>query len=154
MRDVFMRVCLSVCCRLRKNAFFFYPNSTCSILHTAQFALYLLCCCLHNIFHIRILETTYIKYRLTSLLGTERDQSDSCTLSLTSTLEEGGWTTRRPNRLTPRDNIQYPLYRRLGEPQGRSGQVRKISPFTGIRSPDRPANPVASRYTDLAIPAH
>ena len=32
-----------------------------------------------------------------------------------------------------------PLYRRLGEPQGRSGQVRKISPPTGIRSPDRPA---------------
>jgi hypothetical protein len=35
---------------------------------------------------------------------------------------------------------RYPLYRRLGEPQGRSGQVRKTSPPpTGIRSPDRPA---------------
>jgi len=31
------------------------------------------------------------------------------------------------------------LYRRLGGPQGRSGRVRKISPPTGIRSPDRPA---------------
>ena len=29
------------------------------------------------------------------------------------------------------------LYRRLGGPQGRSGRVRKISPPTGIRSPDR-----------------
>ena len=29
-----------------------------------------------------------------------------------------------------------PLYRRLGGPQGRSGQVRKISHPTGIRSPD------------------
>ena len=31
----------------------------------------------------------------------------------------------------------YPLYRSLGGPQGRSGRVRKISPPTGIRSPDR-----------------
>ena len=34
---------------------------------------------------------------------------------------------------------RYPLYRRLGGLQGRSGRVRKISPPTGIRSPDRPA---------------
>jgi hypothetical protein len=31
------------------------------------------------------------------------------------------------------------LYRRLGGPQGWYGQVRKISPPTGIRSPDRPS---------------
>ena len=35
---------------------------------------------------------------------------------------------------------RYPLYRRLGGPQGRSTQVRKISPPTGIRSPDRPVH--------------
>jgi hypothetical protein len=34
---------------------------------------------------------------------------------------------------------RYPLYRRLGGPEGRFGRVRKISPVTGIRSPDRPA---------------
>ena len=32
---------------------------------------------------------------------------------------------------------RYPMCRRLGGPQGRSGRVRKISPPTGIRSPDR-----------------
>ena len=42
----------------------------------------------------------------------------------------------------------YPLYRRLGGPQGRSGQVRKISPPTGIRS--RTVQPVANRYADYA----
>jgi len=35
---------------------------------------------------------------------------------------------------------QYPLYRRLGGPLGRSGQVWKISPPSRIRSPDRPAH--------------
>ena len=35
--------------------------------------------------------------------------------------------------------FRYPLYRRLGGPKGRSGRVRKISPPTGIRSPDCPA---------------
>ena len=34
---------------------------------------------------------------------------------------------------------QYPLYRRPGGPQGRSGQVRKFSSTTGIRSADRSA---------------
>ena len=39
----------------------------------------------------------------------------------------------------PPGKTRYPLYRRLGGPQGRSGRVRKISPPTGIRSLDRPA---------------
>jgi hypothetical protein len=42
----------------------------------------------------------------------------------------------------------YPLYRRLGEPQGRSGQVQKILPLPGFDP--RTVQPVASRY----IPAH
>jgi hypothetical protein len=51
--------------------------------------------------------------------------------------ERGVSVTPRP-LFTP-GKTRYPLYRRLGEPQGRSGQLRKISPSTGIRSPDRPA---------------
>ena len=39
----------------------------------------------------------------------------------------------------PPVKTRYPLYRRLGGPQGRSGHVQKISPPTRIRSPDRPA---------------
>jgi hypothetical protein len=46
-------------------------------------------------------------------------------------------TTPRP--LYPPGKTRYPLYRRLGGPQDRSGQGRKISAPTGIRSPDRPA---------------
>jgi hypothetical protein len=34
---------------------------------------------------------------------------------------------------------RYPLYRGLGGPQGRSGQVWKISAPTGARFPERPA---------------
>ena len=51
----------------------------------------------------------------------------------------GGCSTPRPGRFTPGKETRYPLYRRLSGPQGRYGQVRKISPHTGIRSPDRPA---------------
>jgi hypothetical protein len=47
----------------------------------------------------------------------------------------------------PAGKTRYPLYRRLGRPQGRSGRVRKISPPRGF------VQPVASRYTDCAIPA-
>jgi len=40
---------------------------------------------------------------------------------------------------------RYPLYRRLGGPQGRSEQVGKISPPPGFDP--RTVKPVASRYT-------
>ena len=56
-----------------------------------------------------------------------------------TTALEWGWgvsVTLRP-LFTP-GKTQYPLYRRVGGPQGRSGQLRKISPPTGVRSPDRP----------------
>ena len=41
---------------------------------------------------------------------------------------------------------RYPLYRRLGGPQGRFGHVRKISPPPGLDP--RTVQPVASRYAD------
>jgi hypothetical protein len=46
---------------------------------------------------------------------------------------------------------QYPLYRRLDRPQGRSERVLKISP-PPVFYP-RTVQLVASRYTDYAIPA-
>ena len=46
---------------------------------------------------------------------------------------------------------RYPLYWRLGGPQDRSGQVRKISPPPGFDP--RTVQPVASSYTDWAISA-
>ena len=54
-------------------------------------------------------------------------------------------TTLRPGK------TRYPLYRRLGGPQGRSGRVRKISSLPGFDP--RTVQPVASSYTDWAIPA-
>ena len=51
----------------------------------------------------------------------------------------GEGSASRPGRSLPPRKTRYPLYRRLGGPQARSGQVRKISPPNGIRSPDRPA---------------
>jgi hypothetical protein len=42
-------------------------------------------------------------------------------------LEEGEGLASRPGRNLPPGKTRYPLYRRLGGPQGRSGQVRKIS---------------------------
>jgi hypothetical protein len=71
---------------------------------------------------------------------------------LFSALDGGGWSTSRPGRFTPGKESRYPLYRRLGGPQGRSGRVRKISPPLGLDP--RTVQPVASRYTDWAIPAH
>ena len=42
------------------------------------------------------------------------------------------------------------FYRRMGRPQGRSGRVQKIS--LPLRFDLRTVQPVASRYTDYALP--
>jgi hypothetical protein len=51
----------------------------------------------------------------------------------------------------PQGKTRSPLYTRLGGLQERSGRVRKVSSSPGFDP--RTAQPVASRYTDYAIPA-
>jgi hypothetical protein len=60
----------------------------------------------------------------------------SSTPSLTSALDGVGGQQHAPAALTP---VKTWYHRMVGGPQGRSGQVRKISPPNGIRSPDRAA---------------
>ena len=53
---------------------------------------------------------------------------------------KGEGSASRPGRSLPSGKTRYPLYKRLGGPQGRSGQVRKISPphrdsIPGLSSP-------------------
>ena len=71
---------------------------------------------------------------------------------MTTELEGDEGSASHPGRSLPLGKTQYPLYRKLGGPQGRFGQVQKISPPTGIRSPDRPA-PSQSLHR-LSYPAH
>jgi len=55
----------------------------------------------------------------------------------------------------PPGKTRYPLYRRLGMPQGRSGRVRKIlAPLPPTGFDPRTIQAIASRFTDWAIPAH
>ena len=61
----------------------------------------------------------------------------------------GEGSASRPGRSLSPGKTRYSLYRRLGGPQGRSGQVRKISPSPGFDP--RTVQPVASLYTDWAI---
>jgi len=60
----------------------------------------------------------------------------------------GEGSASRPDHSLPPEKTRYSLYRRLGGLQGRSGQVRKISPPPGFVP--RTVQPVASRYTDYA----
>ena len=63
----------------------------------------------------------------------------------------GGGDQRHAQAVLPPGKTRYPLYRRVGGPQGRSVRVRKFSLPTGIRSPET-VQAVASRYTDWVIP--
>ena len=63
-------------------------------------------------------------------------------------LEGAEVSASRPSLSSPPGKTRYPLYRRLGGPQGWSGQVQKISPPPGFDP--QTFQPVASRYTDYA----
>ena len=82
--------------------------------------------------------------------GPEEEQMYSYTLPSTSALDMGCGQHHASAALPP-EKTRYPLYRRLGGLQGRSGRMRKISPPPGFDP--RTVQPVASRYTDWAIPA-
>ena len=70
-----------------------------------------------------------------------------------TTAQKGGeGSASRFCRSLAQGKTQYPLYRRLGGPQGRSGQVRKISLPTGICSPDHRAG--SQSLDRLSYPAH
>jgi hypothetical protein len=84
--------------------------------------------------------------------GLEREWRYSSTLSLTSALDGGGWSTPRPGCFTPGKETRYSLYRRLDGPQGRSELVRKILLPPGFDP--LTVYPVASRYTDYSIPSY
>ena len=73
----------------------------------------------------------------------------SSTLPSTSAIDGGG--QRYALAALPPVKSRYPLYRRMGGPQGRSARMRKILPPPGFDP--RTVQPLASRYTDCAIPA-
>jgi hypothetical protein len=77
----------------------------------------------------------------------------SSTVSLTSALGEGVRLRPRPGRFTSGKETRYPLYRRLGGPQGQSVRVQEISLPPGFFP--RTVQTVASRYTGYdIIPDH
>ena len=65
----------------------------------------------------------------------------SCTPYVTSVLD-GVCGQRHAPAALPAGKTDYPLYRWLFGPQGRSGRVRKISP-------PRPVQPIVSHYPGL-----
>jgi hypothetical protein len=63
---------------------------------------------------------------------------------MTSAPEGGEWSAARPDRTLPPEKTRYPLYRRLGGPQGQSGQA-KNSPPPGFDP--HSGQPVVGHYT-------
>jgi hypothetical protein len=57
-------------------------------------------------------------------------------------------STQQHGYFTPEKENQYPLYRRLGEPQGQFVQVWKILPSPGFDL--QTVQPVVNRYSDYA----
>jgi hypothetical protein len=70
---------------------------------------------------------------------------------MTAALEGGEWSTARPGHTLPPGKTRYPLYWRLGGPQGRSGRTENLAP-SGFNP--RIVQPVAHSLYRLSYPAH
>ena len=86
-----------------------------------------------------------------------RGEGDVSIYSFFNLSARWGWevnTTPQPLYSPPRKTQYplYPLYRRLGGLQGKSGQVQKILPLPGFDP--RTIQPIVSCFTDYAILAH
>jgi hypothetical protein len=68
---------------------------------------------------------------------------------MTLALGGGEWSAACPSHTLPPGKTQYPLYRRLGGPQSRSGQVRKISHPPGFDP--RTVQPIVKDNITIAI---
>ena len=79
-----------------------------------------------------------------------RDSGDLySTLSLTSAVDRGGWSTPHPRRFIPCKETQCKITWSRGGSRGRSIRALKISSQPGFNS--RTVQPVTSHYTDWAI---
>ena len=97
---------------------------------------------LPNVFYV-IVKVTF--HPITGHEYPEREQMYSFVLSLTSALGGMGGQRHVPGALLP-GKTRYPLYSRLGGPQGRSGRMRKIRSHRD--SIPGPSGPQRSPYTD------
>ena len=77
--------------------------------------------------------------------GPDGEKRYSFTLPSTSALDGVGGQHHTPAAL-PQGKTRYPLYRRLGGPQGWFGQMWKISPPLGFNP--QTVQPIVNHYTD------
>ena len=66
---------------------------------------------------------------------------------MTMALGGGEWSAAGPGRTLPPGKTWYPLYRRQGGPQGRSGRVENLAP---LGFDPRTVQPLVSHYTNWA----
>jgi len=99
-------------------------------------------------YKLKVKRTLVQALRLWTGLTAHRVSRGTALLFLDHGTRRGEGSVSRPGRSLPPGNTLYPLYRKLGGPQGRSGQMRKISPPQGFDP--RIVQSVASRYTDYA----
>ena len=104
---------------------------------------------LSSVYRLKKVKCTLVQaLRLCTDRTAHRGSRDIALLFLDHGTRRGEGSASRPGRSLPPGKARYSLYRRLGGPQRRSGQVRKISPTPGFDP--RTVQPVASRYTDYA----
>ena len=66
-------------------------------------------------------------------------------------IRRGEWSAARHGRTLPPGKTRYPLYRRLGAPQGRSGRAENLVPPRDS-IPDRPVRSSVAIPTELPGP--
>ena len=110
---------------------------------------------LFNLQTERISRTVLVKGRVHQRTSHERPevkQMYSSTISLTSGLHRGQWSTWHPSCFTPRKEILYPLYRSLGGLRASLDRCRKSRPH--LDSISKQSRPIYTTQMNYQIVEH
>jgi hypothetical protein len=94
----------------------------------------------------------FVRLELKVVMQNDGDFVDVILLQRQSSPQNKITTAQRGTAVLPTGQTRYPLYNKLGGPQGWSGRLLPPPPPPGFDPPT--VQPVAIRYTDSAIPAN
>jgi hypothetical protein len=125
---------------------FVWLSFKCNAVYRLHVSSILVYSCIHT--EVKVKCTPVQALRLCTGRMAYRGSRGIALLFLDHGIRRGEGSASRPSRCLPPGKTRYPLYKRLGGSQGRSGQVQKISPPPGFDP--RTVQPIASHYTDRA----
>jgi len=125
-------VCVYICMYVHMSVYkYVYMYIYMYVMYVCMYECVCVCVCVCVYIYIYIYIKVKVKFSCYRPSVAQRVGRGIALLFHDCSTKGGEWSAARPGRTLPPGNTQYPLYRRLDGPQGRSGRAENLVP-TGI----------------------